>query len=420
MRLALVVPALNEQDAIAGTLRRALAARQKVIHQGLVSEMTVVFVNDGSTDRTQQIVDQPEFDEVVKVRFEKNRGYGAAIKAGWQAADAELVGFIDADGTCDPDRCVDLLDQLFKTGADVVLAGRLNPKSEMPLVRRIGNIVFARLLGLVSGQDLTDSASGYRIVRRSSLRLMSPLPDGLHFTPAMSCVCLLDPRLKIEEVPLPYRQRIGRSKLSVIKDGLRFLFTILFSACIYSPIKTMAGVSVILTLIFALAAWGATLNGGPEALLMMIGLSGMLGVVLALGTGVAVHQLNYLLIGPRRRPEKAERRLQRLLGYRRLLTVGAVIFVLSVLALVLQASVGVRETRVHLLISAFLVLMVTVGLTAVLGGVIVRTIWAVGQKQRALIDDEYRVEPAACEAGSASDEPDTKRSSEMTVSTCSN
>ena len=65
MKLALVIPALNEEQAIASTLRRALAARQKVVEQTDVTEMVIVFVNDGSTDRTQQIVDQPEFDEVV-------------------------------------------------------------------------------------------------------------------------------------------------------------------------------------------------------------------------------------------------------------------------------------------------------------------------------------------------------------------
>ena len=83
MKLAIVVPALNEQDAIAGKLQMCLDAREHVVSNTHIDQMEVVFVNDGSTDRTQEIVDQPQFDEVTKVRFEKNRGYGAAIKAGW-------------------------------------------------------------------------------------------------------------------------------------------------------------------------------------------------------------------------------------------------------------------------------------------------------------------------------------------------
>src|SRR5262245_59274566 len=112
MRFALIIPALNEEKAIADTLRRALAARAKVLAQTGVTHMTVVFVNDGSTDRTQEIADQPEFREVVQVRFARNQGYGAAIKAGWQAVEADLLGFMDADGTCDPDDCVQLVRRL--------------------------------------------------------------------------------------------------------------------------------------------------------------------------------------------------------------------------------------------------------------------------------------------------------------------
>ncbi len=391
MRLALVVPALNEEDAIAGTLRRCLAARKKVQEQTFVSEMIVVFVNDGSTDRTQEIVDQPEFDEVVKVRFEKNRGYGAAIKAGWQATDAELLGFIDGDGTCDPDRCVDLLQKLYETDADVVLAGRMTAESEMPLIRRIGNRIFAQLLGLVSGQDLTDSASGFRIVRRSSLKYMSPLPDGLHFTPAMSCICLLDPRLRIEEVGLPYKERIGRSKLSVVRDGLRFLFTILFSACVYSPIKTMIAASAIAALGMAGLTWLVSLMGASGMLVNLMTLAGGLMVLLLLGTGVVVHQLNHLLIGPRRPDTPAESMLQSCLQHRRLILTGMGVSAASALGLVWQGSTEDGGAPGG---SMIFTLTLIAGVLAVLGGVIVRVIWAVGEKQKALIHDEYRFEPA--------------------------
>ena len=91
--------------------------------------------DDGSTDGTQAVVDRPEFSEVIKVKFSQNQGYGAAIKAGWRATDADLLGFIDADGTCDPDYSVPMIRCLTRTGADVVLAGRLSPESKMPRIR---------------------------------------------------------------------------------------------------------------------------------------------------------------------------------------------------------------------------------------------------------------------------------------------
>lgn len=395
MRFALVVPALNEEEAIAATLRRALAARRQVVAQTPVEEMTVVFVNDGSTDRTQEIVDQPEFAGVVKVRFEHNRGYGAAIKAGWQAADADLLGFIDADGTCDPAFCVPLINRLLETGADVTLAARLGPDSKMPWLRRLGNRLFARLLGAVSGQPLTDSASGFRVVRRRSLKLMSPLPDGLHFTPAMSSICLLDPRLRIEEVPMPYQERTGQSKLSVMKDGLRFLFTILFAACVYSPIHTFGTVSVMAAAIFALLGGLAAVFGSWDALGPLLGLAGAMTILLLMGTGVVVHQLNYLLIGPRRRISAAERALQYVLDFKRLLLAGGAVLAAGLTGLAAAIVNNDQDIRISMII----VLVLVAGLALALGGVLMRTIWAVGQKQQALINDEYRVVGSAAATG---------------------
>jgi hypothetical protein len=391
LRYVLVVPALNEEDAIGGTLRRALAARQKVLDETPVSEMTIVFVNDGSTDRTQEIVDQPEFDEVVKVRFEKNRCYGAAIKAGWRAADGELLGFIDADGTWDPDFSVTLINHLLDTDADVVLAGRLNPDSEMPLVRRIGNRIFAHLLGAVSQKTVTDCASGFRVLRRGSLGLLSPLPDGLHFTPAMSSICMLDPRLSIEEVPLPYKERIGRSKLSVLRDGVRFLYTILFTACCYSPIKMMTAASAVIALLFAMITAVALLGGGSTGLAVSLGLAGGLVVLLMLWTGVIVHQLNFLLIGPRERTSRAEQILQKILNYKRLMAGGAAASGVGSLLLLAIGLTPNLAAYAGLGTTAFLVLMIAGGAAALMGGILIRTIWAVGEKQKALSSDQYTV-----------------------------
>lgn len=389
MRFALVIPALNEEQAIADTLRRALASRAKVLAQTPVTDMVIVFVNDGSTDRTQAEVDQAEFEQVVKVRFEKNRGYGAAIKAGWQATDAELLGFMDADGTCDPDFCVDLVNRLCQTGADAVLAGRMHAESQMPLVRKIGNMLFARLLGLVSGKDLTDSASGFRVVRRTSLRLMTPLPDGLHFTPAMSCICLLDPRLRIEEVPMRYKERIGRSKLSVVKDGFRFLYIILFSACCYAPIKTMIATSVLFAAGWAFLVWFTLAAGVSEGAAMVFGLTGAVLTFLLLASGVVVHQLNFLLIGPRRHVGLAERWLQNLLQYKRLMVMGVAITAIGGLGMVAYglSDDGLGVNRLEA--ATLLAMTVVIGLSLLVGSMIVRVIWAVGEKQKALVRDEY-------------------------------
>jgi hypothetical protein len=164
------------------------------------------------------------------VEFPENRGYGAAIKAGWEHAPAELLAFLDADGTCDPRFFVPMCRKVLDEGYDLVLGGRLGPGSRMPLVRRAGNLAFAILLGHLSRKRVRDTASGQRVVRKEALPRLLPLPDGLHFTPAMSARALLDDDVRIAEIEMPYSERVGRSKLSVVRDGLRFLGVILDTA----------------------------------------------------------------------------------------------------------------------------------------------------------------------------------------------
>jgi hypothetical protein len=122
----------------------------------------------------------------------------------------------------------------------VAVGCRLNADSRMPLVRRVGNAVFAVLLSAVSSERVRDVASGMRVVRRSSLRRLLPLPDGMHFTPAMSARTILSPDLELVEVQIPYHERAGRSKLRVVRDGLRFLRVIVEAALLYRPFRPLA------------------------------------------------------------------------------------------------------------------------------------------------------------------------------------
>jgi hypothetical protein len=113
----------------------------------------------------------------------------------------------------------------------------------MPPTRRIGNFLFANLVSLVANRRVTDSASGMRVLKRSALDKLYPLPDGLNFTPVMS-VRALHEQLTIEEVPITYSERIGRSKLSIVRDGVRFLNSIVWTALLYNPARVLGGVGL--------------------------------------------------------------------------------------------------------------------------------------------------------------------------------
>ena len=128
---------------------------------------------------------------------------------------------------------------------------------------------------------------------------------------------------------MPYDERIGQSKLSVVWDGFRFLLTILFSFCCYSPIKSALAACFLVMLLGGLLAGWLAWAGSSAALLAALGSSlAVLGVLLV-WTGLIVHQLNYLLIGPRRVLRPAEQTLQKLLHERGLMAAGAATTVLG-------------------------------------------------------------------------------------------
>jgi glycosyltransferase involved in cell wall biosynthesis len=197
-------------------------------------------VSDGSTDRTVELA-RRYADRIQLIVFEQNRGYGAAIKEAWKSTRADLLGFLDADGTCDPRFFADLCNALLKRNADIALGCRLNKKTQMPALRQAGNFLFALLLSLLSKQRVRDTASGMRVLRREAYVKLLPLPNGLHFTPAMSARAILGAgdALKIVEIDMPYYEREGQSKLRVVRDGLRFLGIILETAFLYHPARLL-------------------------------------------------------------------------------------------------------------------------------------------------------------------------------------
>jgi glycosyltransferase involved in cell wall biosynthesis len=234
MRLLIAIPAYNEEEGIESIIARSLEARKTIIDNSLVTEVEITVVSDGSTDRTVELA-KKYIDRIKLIQFDKNRGYGAAIQEAWKQSDAELLGFLDADGTCDPNFFAPLCQALEQDGSDIALGNRMHSQSKIPWLRRVGNFVFALMLSFFSSKKVQDTASGMRVVRRSSLWKLVPLPNGMHFTPAISARAILDKDLRVSEIDMPYHERLGRSKLKVFKDGILFLKVICEAAFLYRP-----------------------------------------------------------------------------------------------------------------------------------------------------------------------------------------
>lgn len=233
--LTVVIPAYNEESGIANIAGRVLATRDSLAAVGVL-DMELLIVDDGSRDNTAQIA--AGIPGVHLIRHPHNKGYGAALKTGFSQASYELIGFLDADGTYPPEFFPQLCTVAMRD-ADLVIGSRMaGADSQMPITRRIGNMFFARLLSLIGRQPVTDSASGMRVFRRGILSRLYPLPDGLNLTPVMSTRALHE-GIRMAEVPIPYSERLGRSKLSIVHDGSLFLRSMLWTVLQYNPVRIL-------------------------------------------------------------------------------------------------------------------------------------------------------------------------------------
>lgn len=220
--LSLVFPAYNEEQAIDAVLSQTLRAKEHLLRELPLGSVEVIVVDDGSRDETY--MNASAYGHVAAVlRHEENRGYGAALKTGILHSRGELLGFMDVDGTCDPLSFVPLCGALLEQDADMVLGKRLHDRSHMPPLRRLGNRLFSVLVHCLVRTEVSDLATGMRVFRRRALPQLEVLPDGLDFAFAMSCHALMSCRQRVIEIPIPYGDRIGHSKLHPVRDGLRFL-----------------------------------------------------------------------------------------------------------------------------------------------------------------------------------------------------
>jgi glycosyltransferase involved in cell wall biosynthesis len=163
-QIAIVVPAYNEALHIAPMLRGIPAF---VDH--------IIVVDDGSSDGTAELVAASEDARVRLLRHARNRGVGAALKTGYQAAfdaGADVVAVMAGDGQMDPADLHDLLAPLLRGDADYAKGDRLShplARTHMPLARYIGNHLLSALTRASTGLPIRDSQCGYTALHRRAL-----------------------------------------------------------------------------------------------------------------------------------------------------------------------------------------------------------------------------------------------------------
>jgi glycosyltransferase involved in cell wall biosynthesis len=281
--LSVVIPAFNEREAVAQVIERLLAVRDALRLEAGIRGLEILVVDDGSTDDTGAVVawlaqtGSMNGATVRLIRHAENRGYGAALQTGFAHARGHLLAFMDADSTYPPEHLPALCRAARTRGTGLVLGDRMSGgASHMPLLRRLGNALLAALTSLLAGTRVADCCSGMRVLPLATWKKLGVLPEGLDFTPAMT-MRALHQQIVVREVGIPYHERIGRSKLKVVRDGMRFLLTILRETWRCRPDRFWALAGPVALSVLGLAGVSLAVAGAYERPWSHVGLSLLLG-----------------------------------------------------------------------------------------------------------------------------------------------
>jgi len=244
--LTIIIPAYNEESGILDTLSKLKPFAEK-------NNWKVIVVNDGSTDKTKDILNANSFVKVITHKV--NRGYGASLKSGLSEASTELVAFYDADGQHRPEE----LEKLWKAWIDQdMIVGQRVKGSHFSLSRAPGKWILGKTANFLAGRKIPDLNSGLRIVKRDIImKYLQLFPDGFSFS-TTSTIAFLGDKRQIDYIPIQTSKRAGKSSVNQVKDGLNTLLLIVRLIVLFNPLKVFIPASFFLIMISVIyeIIWG--------------------------------------------------------------------------------------------------------------------------------------------------------------------
>lgn len=209
-----IIPAYNEEEGIGLVLKKVLSS--------IGEDYEVIVVDDGSTDNTSAVASQ--FPCRV-IRHPVNRGKGEALKTGIAHAQGENIIWIDADDTYPAERIPEIAERL-RNGVDLVYASRRWGLEHIPLFNRIGNALFRLLIRGIYGFKPYDPCTGLCGVKRVHLERMAL--EARRFAIESEIATKAGRMgLRMHDLPIVYRPRVGRAKLNGIRAGTEIMAAIL-------------------------------------------------------------------------------------------------------------------------------------------------------------------------------------------------
>jgi len=230
MSLSIVIPAKNESGAIGTVVATALEK---------FPDAEIIVVDDGSDDDTAAVASAAG---ATVISHPESLGNGAAIKSGARAATGEFIACMDGDGQHDARELEPLIRRL-EEGFDMAIGAR-DTGSHASIGRLFANGLYNRIASLMTGRKILDLTSGFRVARADKFKqFLYLLPNGFSY-PTTITMAFLRSGYPIVFEPISAAERVGKSHIRPIRDGVRFLVIIFKVATLYSPLKVFLPASL--------------------------------------------------------------------------------------------------------------------------------------------------------------------------------
>lgn len=222
MKVSVVIPCFNERNTIEQVVNAVRAAP--------VENIEIIIVDDGSTDGTVALLKEKIAGLADQIIYQpKNRGKGAALRAGFAAATGDIVLVQDADLEYSPSDYPSLLEPIFSGDADAVFGSRFlgsRPHRVFYFWHMVGNRFLTLLSNMFTNLNLTDVETCYKAFRATLLKNLDLRENGFGFEPEITAK-LAKTRCRIYEVGISYSGRTYEEGKKVNwKDGLRAIYAI--------------------------------------------------------------------------------------------------------------------------------------------------------------------------------------------------